>query len=67
MRLLPLCGIFLTLTACSHPLPHDDESRAGLLRPVSSTGSSPSKDVPPSDRRPHGHMYMGSGMGASHL
>ncbi|GBR07047.1 hypothetical protein HW511_14150 [Asaia siamensis] len=67
MRILSLCGAILTLTACSHPHPPQDDSRAALLRPVASTGSAPSKDAPPSDHKPHGHMYMGSGMGASHL
>jgi len=67
MRILTLCGMILTLTACSHPHPPADESRAGLLRPVSSTGSAPSKNTPSFDHKPHGHMYMGTGMGASPL
>ncbi len=67
MRHLFVCGVILSLTACSHPQPPEDESRAGLRRPVASTGSAPSKNASAPDHKPHGHMYMGSGMGASPL
>lgn len=67
MRVLPCLVLLLMLTSCSHPSSREEDSRAGILRPVSGTGSTQPKGSLVSGHRSTGHLYMGTGMGASPL
>lgn len=63
-RMTPYFCFLMTLTACSQPHLPEDDSRAGLLRPINGSGTTASQeDSTAAGRQIHDQLSTGSGYG----